>query len=64
MPSLQFSASLVLASPFVLLHLYPSLILTFLAAPQQVIELIAAINKVPGQFQCAFLRFFFFWRGL
>ena len=34
-----------------------------LAAAQQVIELIAAIKKVPDQFQCAFLSLFFF-RGL
>ena len=60
MPSLQFSASSVLASPFVLLYVYPSLIVTLLAAAQQVIELIAAIKKVPDQFQCAFLSLFFF----
>src|SRR6266436_8950384 len=59
MLSLQFSASSVLASPFILLHVYPSLIVTLLAAAQQVIELIAAIKKVPDQFQCAFLSFFF-----
>lgn len=59
MPSLQFSASSVLASPFVLLHVYPPLIVALSAAAQQVIELIAAIKKAPARSNVRFLVFFF-----